>query len=58
MTETKKSVNVEERTIAIVGGGGVGKSSITVQFIKHLFDEVLSVLIQWNTFTNSRGIGL
>jgi GTPase KRas len=36
MTENK---NIEEMKLAVVGGGGVGKSALTVQFIQNVFLE-------------------
>jgi len=31
--------NLEEMKLAVVGGGGVGKSALTVQFIQNVFLE-------------------
>eukprot|EP01080_Neovahlkampfia_damariscottae_P004079 gene4079-7368_t len=36
MTDNK---NIEEMKLAVVGGGGVGKSALTVQFIQNVFLE-------------------
>jgi GTPase KRas protein len=33
------SSNVEEFKLAVVGGGGVGKSALTVQFVQNVFVE-------------------
>lgn len=41
----------EERRVAIVGGGAVGKSSITVAFVKHEFVEEYDPTIE-DSYTN------
>lgn len=37
--EVKKDPNMEEYKLAVVGGGGVGKSALTVQFVQNTFLE-------------------
>ena len=39
MSEVKKDANMEEFKLAVVGGGGVGKSALTVQFVQNTFLE-------------------
>ena len=41
MTEKKQN---EEYKLAVVGGGGVGKSALTVQFIQNIFLEAYGLL--------------
>jgi GTPase SAR1 family protein len=36
---TSNQENLEEMKLAVVGGGGVGKSALTVQFIQNVFLE-------------------
>lgn len=38
-TSTKEEDSIASFKIAICGGGGVGKSCITVQYVQHVFDE-------------------
>ena len=39
MNATNPRENMEEYKLAVVGGGGVGKSALTVQFIQNVFVE-------------------
>ena len=39
-----KSLSTRRLTICVVGSGGVGKSSLTVRFLKGIFPEVSCVL--------------
>jgi GTPase SAR1 family protein len=45
MTNTE---NLEEMKLAVVGGGGVGKSALTVQFIQNVFLEGKKTILKKN----------
>jgi GTPase KRas len=48
MTDNNK--NIEEMKLAVVGGGGVGKSALTVQFIQNVFLEEYDPSMKRNFF--------